>query len=75
MFLTAGDITKVPGFYFYKTDKLEINFSVENDKWCVDGEELIGKARKYNIDIISNFPVMIPKKNINRVFLSEQKNK
>ena len=75
LFLTAGDITKVPGFYFYKTDKLEINFSVENDKWCVDGEELIGKARKYNIDIISNFPVMIPKKNINRVFLSEQKNK
>lgn len=72
LYITAGDIRKVPGFYFYKTSKLEINFKEENDKWCVDGEELEGKTKKYKIEVINDFPVMMPKKNIKKNFINKK---
>lgn len=75
LYLTTSDITKVPGFYFYKTDKLEIEFTREIDKWCVDGEELEQKTKKYNIEMIKDFKIMIPKKNINKLFVHEKKEK
>ena len=75
LYLTASDIRKVPGFYFYKTSKLEIEFESETDKWCVDGEELIGKRRKYKVEMIPDFPIMLPKKNISKIFISEQNDK
>lgn len=73
LYLAASDITKVPGFYFYKTDKLEIEFTNETDKWCVDGEELEQKTTTYNIEMIKNFKIMLPSKNINTLFVNNNK--
>lgn len=75
VYLTTSDITKVPGFYFYKTDKLEIEFTKEIDKWCVDGEELDQKTKKYKIEMIKDFKIMLPKKNLEKLFINEQKKK
>ena len=75
VYLTTSDITKVPGFYFYKTDKLEIEFTKEIDKWCVDGEELEEKTKKYKIEMIIDFKIMLPKKNIEKLFVTEQNKK
>ncbi len=71
LYLATSDITKVPGFYFYKTDKLEIEFTEEKNNWCVDGEKLEGKHTKYKIDMINDFRIMLPKKNINRLFINK----
>ena len=39
-FLKTSDITKVPGFYFYKTDHLKIKLKQHPKKnWCIDGEK------------------------------------
>lgn len=69
LYLAASDITKVPGFYFYKTDKLEIEFEKETDKWCIDGEELDEKTHKYTIEMIKDFRILLPKKNLNNLFV------
>ncbi len=73
LYLAASDITKVPGFYFYKTDKLEIEFEKETDKWCVDGEELEQKTKVYTIEMVKDFRIMLPKKNIKTLFVDENK--
>lgn len=72
LYLTTSDITKVPGFYFYKTDKLEIEFANETDKWCIDGEELEEKTTTYTIEMIKNFRIMLPKKNIEKLFVDSK---
>lgn len=62
--IATGDITKVPGFYFYKTDDLKINFNTKVKTWCVDGEKLDKEEYEYHIKTDPNFKVMMPKKNI-----------
>lgn len=67
--LVTNNITNVPGFYFYKTDKITITF--HNDlkyPWCIDGEELDENPRQYNIEIKKDVKVKLPKKNIDKLF-------
>lgn len=73
LYLKTSDITKVPGFYFYKTDKLEIEFPEEIAKWCVDGEELEEKTTTYKIVMNHSIRVMMPKKNIDKLFVKDKK--
>ena len=64
------DSAKVPGFYFYRTNniKLKIN-NAEEETWCIDGEKLEKNTNdKYNISIINNVKILIPQKNINKLF-------
>lgn len=67
--LVTNNITNVPGFYFYKTDKITITF--HNDlkyPWCIDGEELDENPRQYSIEIKKDVKVKLPKKNIDKLF-------
>lgn len=74
LYLKTSDITKVQGFYFYKTNKLEIEFPEEIGKWCVDGEELEEKTTTYKIEMNRSIRVMMPKKNIDKLFIKDKKN-
>ncbi|MBQ4634792.1 MAG: diacylglycerol kinase family lipid kinase [Bacilli bacterium] len=67
--LKTNRITQAPGVYFYKTDKLEIEF--ENDifnNWCIDGEKLDETPKKYTIEINKDLKIMMPSKNIETLF-------
>ena len=69
-FLTMYDTSKVPGFYFYRTDKLKIKINnAEDESWCIDGEKLDNNSINiYNISITNNIKVLVPKKNIKKLF-------
>lgn len=69
-FLTLYDPSKVPGIYFYRTNKIKIKINHdENKSWCIDGEKLEpNPENKYNIEIKNNIPILIPKKNISKLF-------
>lgn len=74
-FLTMYDATKVPGFYFYKTNNLKIKFNTPLDKaWCIDGEELTPINDEYNISIKSDVEILMPTKNIKELFEKEKAN-
>ena len=71
-FLTLYDVEKVPGIHFYKTDKIKMRFAEEPKKaWCIDGEKLEKNVKNYEITIDRNMKMMVPKKNIDKLFVKK----
>lgn len=69
-FLTMYDPSKVPGIYFYKTNEIKLTINnAENKTWCIDGEKLEkAKNDTYHIQIQKNIKILVPKKNISKLF-------
>lgn len=62
LYLRTNDITKVSGFSFYKTNNLKIVFHEKLRRpWCYDGEKLESKDLIYNIKVIPNYSMLLPK--------------
>ena len=75
-FLTLYDVEKVPGIHFYKTDKIKMKFAeLPKKAWCIDGEMLEKNVKNYEITIDRNMKMMLPKKNIDKLFVKEQMKK
>lgn len=71
-FLTMYDVSKVPGIYSYKTNKIKIKFIDKPKKpWCIDGEKLDTIPDKYEITIDNSLKMMIPRKNIDKLFIEK----
>ena len=71
-FFAIYDASKIPGFYFYKTDNLKIRFNSTIKKpLCVDGESLNDFSGNYDIKIDHDVHVLMPSKNINSLFVEE----
>lgn len=71
-FLTMYDVSKVPGIYSYKASKLKISFvDIPKKPWCIDGEKLNDLTNEYEITIDSSLKMMIPKKNIDKLFVKK----
>jgi len=69
-FLTLYDVEKVPGIHFYRTDRIKIKFAEKPKKaWCIDGEMLEKNVKDYEITIDRNMKMMIPRKNIDKLFI------
>lgn len=59
--LLTNDISKISGFEFYKTNKVEIKFlEYPKKSWCIDGEKLDRSTLDYNISMINNFKILMP---------------
>ncbi len=69
-FLTMYDPSRVPGLHFYRTSNLKIQINNPDHKgWCLDGEKLEPSHNdKYQITIQNNIKVLIPKKNVKKLF-------
>ena len=71
-FLTMYDVEKVPGIHFYKTNNIKFKFAETPKKaWCIDGEKLGSLDKNYDIVIDKNFKMMIPKRNIDKLFVNK----
>ena len=73
-FFALYDASKIPGFYFYQTDNIKIKFNSPLKKpLCIDGESFDDMSGSYNIKIDHNVYVLMPKKNINSLFVEKIK--
>lgn len=71
-FFAKYDASRIPGFYFYKTDNLKIKFNTPIKKpLCVDGESLDDLSGEYTIRIDHDVHVLMPSKNIKDLFIKE----
>lgn len=71
-FLTKYDASKVPGLFFYRTNNIKIKINNPDGKsWCIDGERLINTTSKYTISLNNNIEILIPKKNIDKLFIKK----
>ena len=75
LYLSLNDITKVPGFYFHKTDHVRIEFLDRLKKpWCLDGESYHSDSRIYDIKIEKDVPMVIAEHMIEKMFVQEDEN-
>lgn len=68
--LIKTGITNVPGIYCHTCNEIEITFTekIKND-WTIDGEKLKDERKKYTFTIDKNLKMLIPKKNIKKLFI------
>ena len=66
-------ITNVPGIYCHTCKDLEINFKepVKNN-WTIDGEKLKDEQTKYTFTINKELHLLVPKKNISKLFVNQK---
>ena len=68
----TSDITKVPGFYFLRTNHLKIKLTEEPKKnWCIDGEKLKPKQKNFDISIIKGIKMLLPTRELHKIFIDE----
>lgn len=68
----TSDITKVPGFYFLRTNHLKIRLAEEPKKnWCIDGEKLRPKQKNFDISIVKGIKMLLPTKELHKIFVDE----
>ena len=73
-FFALYDASKIPGFYFYQTGNIKIKFNSPLKKpLCIDGESFDDMSGSYNIKIDHDVYVLMPKKNINSLFVEKKK--
>ena len=70
--LKTNNLEGISGVETYKCSSLEIKFKNSQKAWCVDGEEFKGLDNVYKFNIINNIKIMIPKKNIKKLFLNNK---
>lgn len=69
-YLATSNITQAKGFEFHRLSSLEIVFDeIPKNAWCVDGEKLDIDTKKYNISMINDFKILMPKKNVKKLFV------
>ena len=73
-FFALYDASKIPGFYFYKTDNFKFKFNTPIKKpLCIDGESFDDLSGEYNVKIDKDVYVLMPSKNIKSLFTNEEK--
>ena len=69
-FLTLYGPSQVPGIHFYKTNNIKLTINTPTSRsWCVDGEKLEDDSKQYHIKTENNVKILIPTKNIKKLFL------
>ena len=60
------------GFEFHKASDLKIIFKDYPRKaWCLDGEKSEESTKFYDINIINDVKILLPKKNIKKLFIKQ----
>ncbi len=68
--ITTGNIATMEGFEFHRTNELKVIFKDYPKKaWCIDGEKLEESTKFYDINIINDVKMLLPKKNIDKLFV------
>lgn len=71
-YFATSNIASAKGFEFLKVSEMQIKFN-DNAKadWCIDGEKLEDDTSTYNIKMINDFEILMPKKNISKLFIEK----
>ena len=70
--ITTGNITTMEGFEFHKASSLKIIFKdYPKNAWCLDGEKAEESTKFYDINIINDIKILLPKQNIKKLFIKK----
>lgn len=67
-YLKRREINNLPGFSYFKTDNIKLEFSEIPPSWSIDGDELEHNEKVFDIKINKNIVMLLPTKNIDKLF-------
>ena len=67
-YLKRREVEDIPGFTYYKTNNIKIEFEEVPPSWCVDGDELEHNSKTFEIKVNKDNYMLIPAKNIDTLF-------
>lgn len=68
--LKTSDVKYISGIEIYEVNHLKIEFLDKVKSWCTDGEEFEGLSNIYEVDLENEIEMLIPNKNIEKLFLN-----
>lgn len=73
--ILTSQVKNMPGVEYYKTNNFKVKFKNVPPSWVIDGEEYKHKTNEFNFTINKEVYMLLPKKNIVKLFKEmEEKN-
>ena len=72
-YLKRRDLNDIPGFTYFKTDSIKLEFDEVPPSWCIDGDELTHEDKVFEIKVNKDNTMLIPSKNIDSLFEGKEK--
>ena len=73
-YLKRRELNDIPGFTYFKTDRIKFEFEEIPPSWCIDGDELTHKDKVFEIKVNKDNHMLLPTKNIDTLFTKEDSN-
>ena len=73
-YLKRRELNDIPGFTYFKTDNIKLEFEEVPPAWCIDGDELTHESKVFEIQINKDIHMLLPTKNIDMLFIKEDSN-
>lgn len=71
--INTMDVKDLPGITYYQTNDLEIEFMTPpKTSWCIDGEEYKTAKKSFQFRVDKSTKMLMPKKNIKKLFQTEK---
>ena len=67
-YLKRRELNDIPGFTYFKTNNIKIEFDEIPPSWCIDGDELTHESKEFEISINKDNYMLLPSKNIDLLF-------
>ena len=70
-YLKRRELNDIPGFTYFKTDNIKLEFEDVPPSWCIDGDELTHESKVFEIKVNKDIHMLLPTKNIDMLFTKE----
>ena len=70
-YLKRRELNDIPGFTYFKTNNIKLEFDEVPPSWCIDGDELTHESKTFEIKINKDNNMLLPSKNIDKLFTHE----
>ncbi len=67
-YIKKREMNDIPGFIYFKTDKIKLIFDEIPPSWCIDGDELTHDEKEFEITINKDNVMLLPTKNLDKLF-------
>ena len=71
-YLKRRELNDIPGFTYFKTNRIKFEFDEIPPSWCIDGDELTHESKVFEIKVNKDNYMLLPNKNIERLFNNEE---
>ncbi len=71
-YLKRRELNDIPGFTYFKTNKIKLEFDEVPPSWCLDGDELPHNDKVFEIVVNKDNHMLVPSKNIDVLFEKEE---